>query len=160
MSVDKSPCACGAGYFEDTYEMDDWNRSRTSRVIHCPSCQAEHDEKMRRHAEDERQREALLSEAKALAEKRHLEPWLAMYAPLNKKKAWELYTGGSGYPALGTFYQHVKHHGSVRDYMRWCFFNDIAAALQKMDIVDVEISQLLERRTAIRDHREEDRLPM
>jgi hypothetical protein len=48
----------------------------------------------------------------------------------------ERYTGGSGYPALGTFYQHVRHAGSIIEYMRQRFESDFEDALLKMSVAD------------------------
>jgi hypothetical protein len=59
----------------------------------------------------------LLEKAQNLAMERYLAKWLALFAGMTKKAVWERYTGGSGYPALSTFYQHVKHTGSVDEYM-------------------------------------------
>jgi hypothetical protein len=67
--------------------------------------------------------------------------------PLRKKAAWPRYTGGSGYPALGTFYKHVKDAGGVNAYMRRCFESDIEEALRKLPIEDNEIEELLSQRS-------------
>jgi hypothetical protein len=77
-----------------------------------------------------------------IAQKRYLESWVAPYARLNKKAAWELYTGGSGYPALGTFYKHVKDEGSVEQYLRRSSSNAFQKALKQMKIEDGENQEL------------------
>ncbi len=159
MSVEKMPCACGHGYFEFTHEMDDWNRSRSSKAIHCDACQAAHNEVLRERAENEQRREALLQRATTLASERHLSDWLATFHGLSKKSAWKRLTGGHGYPALATFYKHLQYEGHEA-YFRRQFFQDIAKALGVMGTVDAEIIGLLAQRDAIPTHSDERRLPL
>jgi hypothetical protein len=59
------------------------------------------------------------------------------------------YTGGSGYPSLGTFYKHVNAAGGVSEYMKWRFDCDIEDALRRMSIADKEIETLLSRRSQV-----------
>jgi hypothetical protein len=119
----------------------DWNRTRLRETINCPTCKAAADEKSCKEAERHRKREALLSKAFKIAEERYLARWLAIFANKSKKEAWLLYTGGSGYPALGTFYKHVKEEG-VDHYLRWSFSSDFRSALHKMNVVDKDIQEL------------------
>ena len=148
MGTDIEPCWCGKGTIKYITEMDDWNRVRTSREINCPECM----EKERiRNAEEsarENRRIELYHQAKQVAESRYLEQWLGMYEGLNKKEAWELFTGGSGYPSLGTFYKHVKESGVI-SYMRWYFSNRFENSLKAMGINDSEIVDLLNERDRI-----------
>jgi hypothetical protein len=147
MGSQTTECHCGKGTMTHVMEMDDWNRTRSSTEIHCPDCS----EKAAREAEERRQEEArndaLYSKAKRLATDRYLRKWLDLYSGLTAKAAWQRYTGGSGYPALGTFYKHVKHAGGVAEYMRRCFVTDIEDALRKMSIEDKEIDELLSQRS-------------
>jgi hypothetical protein len=143
MSSDTKPCECGKGTVTHVMEMDDWNRIRNSMEIHCPDCR----KKAARRADEQRrteaQKERLYEQAKRLAIKRYLMQWLDGYEGLSSKAAWERYTGGSGYPALGTFYKHVKDAGGLAKYMRWCFENDIEGALKNMAVRDQDILDLL-----------------
>jgi hypothetical protein len=50
----------------------------------------------------------------------------------NKKAAWQLYTGGAGSPALGSFYNHIKFYGSVEKYLRTYFSTDFEKALKQV----------------------------
>lgn len=148
MSVETKPCPCGKGTITYRMEMDDWNRVRHGQTIHCPKCKADADEKHRAEFERERKREKLLAKAVQVAEKRYLDRWLKLYENKSKKAAWLLYTGGSGYPALGTFYQHVKEEG-VEQYLRRSFSYDFQKALLRMEIKDGEIESLLAARDAV-----------
>jgi hypothetical protein len=140
-------CACGKGTATFVVEMDDWNRVRNHTDIHCPDCLR----KAAKDAEERQQKqaanEALYNEARMLATDRYQQKWLDLYSGLTKKAAWERYTGGAGYPALGTFYKHVKHAGGVSDYMRWSFESDFEDALRKMSIEDKDINNLLSQRS-------------
>jgi hypothetical protein len=149
MSADTKPCPCGKGTITYYIDMDDWNRFRHYKKIDCPKCKAEADEKHRLEGEREKKRESLLAKAVQIAEKRYLARWLAMYEGKNKKAAWQLYTGGSGYPALGTFYKHVKFDGTVEQYLRRSFSHDFQKALKQMKVKDREIDELLSAREKI-----------
>jgi hypothetical protein len=148
MWSETKPCPCGKGTVTYCMDMDDWNRTRSHETINCPRCKAKAAAESRREAERYRKREALLSKAIRIAQKRYLERWLAMYANKSKKEAWLLYTGGSGYPALGTFYKHVKDEG-VECYLRRSFSEDFPRALHTMKVVDNGIQKLLKARDRI-----------
>ena len=146
VSTENHPCECRAGTFTYTFEMDDWNRTRSSTEIHCPQCR----EKRRLEQETERarecRRERLLARAQHLMKERYLVRWLTLFEGVTKKAAWERYTGASGYPALGTFYQHVKHSGSLSKYMEWCLTSDLERSLRVLGVKDKEIDGLLQER--------------
>lgn len=143
MSTETRPCQCGAGTETFTFEMDDWNRTRSSTEIHCPQCREKKQREVEADAAREERRAELLEKAQNLATERYLAKWLALFAGMTKKAVWERYTGGSGYPALGTFYQHVKHSGSLDEYMKWCLANDLERSLRVLEITDKEINALL-----------------
>lgn len=147
MRSDTEACACGKGTVTHIMEMDDWNRTRSSIEIHCPECRAKAELAAAAKAEREAKNEDLYNAALQLAKQRYLDRWLALYSTLPKKKAWQRYTGGNGYPALGTFYQHVRHAGSVTEYMRQCFEGDFEDALRKMAVEDKDIDKLLSQRS-------------
>jgi hypothetical protein len=149
MSEETKACPCGKGTITYFMDMDDWNRSRHSRRIDCPTCKAEADKKERLEAEREEKREALLAKALKIAQERYLVRWLTLYAGMNKKAARRLYTGGSGYPALGTFYKHVKYDGGVEQYLRRSFPHDFQKALEQMNVKDADIQELLAARESI-----------
>jgi hypothetical protein len=74
---------------------------------------------------------------------------LKSYASLSKKAIWKRYIGGSGYPALGTFYTHVRHSGSVSKYLESCFRNEFEAILKKLEIRDADVNRLLAERARV-----------
>jgi len=129
--------------------MDDWNRTRSSKEIHCSKCKQKESKRLRAAAARERRREELLFKAKQIATNRYQKKWLVLFDLLSKKAAWKLYTGGVGYPALGTFYLHVKHHGGLNKYMKWCFENDLEHCLEILNVKDKEVQALLKERTRL-----------
>lgn len=143
MRTETGSCECGTGTETYTFEMDDWNRTRSSTEIHCPTCREKRQQQSEAEQARENLRDELLRTAKQLATERYLDRWLALFAATTKKAAWERYTGGSGYPALGTFYQHVKHSGSLSKYMEWCLPNDLERSLKILGVEDTEIEALL-----------------
>lgn len=142
MSVKESPCNCGKGTVVVTDEMDDWNRFRTETEIRCPQCRAEHDAIIEERRQNDKKRTELTNSAVVLAKERYLAQWLTLFEGKSTKAAWLTYTGGSGYPALGTFYNHVRERG-LTHYVTWCFENDPQKALRIMDTTDPEIEGLL-----------------
>jgi hypothetical protein len=149
MRTETHPCDCGGGTATYTFEMDDWNRTRSSTEIHCPQCREKQQQKQTADWERERRRDELLERAQRLVAERYLSQWLTLFADTTKKAAWERYTGASGYPALGTFYQHVKHAGSLSKYMEWCLTNDLERALRVLAVEDKEIQNLLREREGL-----------
>ena len=90
-----------------------------------------------------------MQRAQQLATERYLAQWLALFAGMTKKAAWKRYIGGSGYPALGTFYQHVKHSGSLSKYMEWCLTNDLERSLRVLGVENKEIGTVLQERARL-----------
>jgi hypothetical protein len=99
MRAETSPCECGAGTETSTFEMDDWNRTRSSAEIHCPQCREKRQQALNAEQARERRRDELLERAQQLAIERYLAKWLLLFEGMTKKAAWDRYTGGSGYPA-------------------------------------------------------------
>jgi len=149
MSAESRSCQCGAGSETVTFEMDDWNRTRTSSEIHCAQCQEKKQRELEGEEARERRRDELLESAQQLATERYLSRWLALFGGMTTKAAWQLYTGGSGYPALATFYQHVKHTGSLSKYMEWCLARDLERSLSVLGTEDKEIDDLLKERSRL-----------
>jgi hypothetical protein len=84
-----------------------------------------------------------------MAVNRYLAQWLAVFADMTKKAAWKRVTEGSGYPALGTFYQHVKHFGSLAKYMEDRLARDLEQSLRVLEVEDKEIDALLQERARL-----------
>jgi hypothetical protein len=143
MRSETGPYECGEGTQTFTSEMDDWNRMRSSTEIHCPKCRDKEQQQRKADQAREKRREELLHTAQHLALDRYLARWLASFDGMTKKAAWERYTAKEGYPALGTFYQHIKHFGSLKKYMEWCLTNDLERSLRVLGVQDKEIDALL-----------------
>jgi len=143
MGCETRPCPCGTGTVTYRWEMDDWNRTRDSKTINCSKSQADADTEERAAMERERERAALLSRAGELARERYFEAWLNLFSGKSKKKAWLIYTGGRGYPALGTFYKHVRDFEGVEKYLRRSFEHDIDKILRSLRVDDSEVTAML-----------------
>ncbi|WP_417494618.1 hypothetical protein [Maricaulis sp.] len=153
IALHESPCACGAGLVETSVEMDDWNRIRRYTRIHCEPCRKAQEEIQSQRDANNRQRETLLEEAKAIAGDRYLATWLGQFEGRTKKDIWQCITKGEGYPVLQTFYKHVRGEGLQRYLTRW-FEDHILIALEQMSVTDAELIGLLQRRDAIPQYQE------
>jgi len=143
MRSEAGPCECGTGAVTYVFEMDDWNRTRSSTEVQCPACRRKADEEAKAEWNLEQRRSILLQAARELGTKRYLSQWQALFSGISKRAAWERYTGGSGYPALGTFYQHARDFGSLSKYMDWCFPQDLEKSLIILHVQDREITAML-----------------
>jgi hypothetical protein len=118
-------CPCGKGKFVSISEADDWNRSRTRTQICCPTCQKKHEKALAIiHSHEVKGREARKS-AEHEARKRFLPVFVDRFTDLSKKEVWERLHKGSKYPALGTFYSHIRSYGSVEAYLVKHFLRDL-----------------------------------
>ena len=157
------PCPCGRGTYTAITEVDDWNRSRSDWRMNCSRCREDyirhdypaHDsgiaitahrwvrkstyaqyEKLKNQAEDH------VAKAQKLSETRYLARWEQFFYNRNKKECWSILTNaGARYPALGTFYKHVRDEG-ISKYLQRFFRNDNERALTILDVDDAEIRNL------------------
>ncbi|MDY0394934.1 hypothetical protein RWE15_11435 [Virgibacillus halophilus] len=85
------PCWCGKGTFTEVSEMDDWNRTRSTRTINCPEC-AKKEEEEKESLKKERERlNTLEKEIKNYFEDHYMREWLACFATAkNKKRSLEV----------------------------------------------------------------------
>ena len=153
MSWEKFPpeikhCWCGNSTITYMMEMDDWNRTRTSRVINCQECQEKYLSEEQEKNRKKELREKLHNKAKSLAADRYLDAWIEKFAGLNKKQAWGLLSTKSGYPSLGTFYKHTKDEG-MEKYIKRQFEQDFEACLEKLGINDESITNIINERNNI-----------
>lgn len=148
MSVEPKPCPCGQGTITGRTEMDDWNRIRHFETINCKHCRAAARERQRKEQERGRKRQALRDKALHLAERRYLKKWMDQFSGKSKKAIWLLLTSGTGNPALGTFYSHVRTEG-VKPYLRRHFASDFPQVLAGMGVDDAEIPALLLKRAEV-----------
>lgn len=142
MVPETRPCWCGKGTIVFHTEMDDWNRVRHHTEINCKYCKLQQQEKVDAKNKREVRRNKLHQKAKVMAKSRYLQTWVDRYSGMSKVDAWRLYTGGVGYPSLGTFRKHVKEEG-IAKYFQRVFSDHFEEALDKMGIVDPEIKELL-----------------
>jgi hypothetical protein len=143
MQTRTSTCDCGAGTETYTFELDDWNRTRSSTEIHCLVCHEKSEEKLEGDLKRQERREWLLQRSQQLASERYSAQWIDLFAGMTKKAAWLRYTGGLGYPTLGTFYQHVNDAGGLNEHLTWCLINDLERSLRILNLEDLEIKELL-----------------
>lgn len=142
MGSEIRPCWCGKGTIVFHTEMDDWNRVRHRTVINCEYCSHQQQEKIDAENKRKARRDELYQRAKAMAESRYLQAWVDRYSGMSKVDAWRLYTGGVGYPAIGTFRKHVKDEGLTKYFQR-IFSHRFEEALVRMGVSDSEINELL-----------------
>ena len=147
------PCKCGGGSVKFVVEMDDWNRTRQYKIFNCAYCKKEHETEIRQREFNREKRETLLRQAQEIAQQRYLEIWLARFSGSSKKQVWELITGGTGYPSLGTFYQHVRKEGLEKYLARW-LRDHVTETLDKIGVRDEEISTILDERNNTPECRE------
>lgn len=136
------PCPCGKGTMTRHMLMNDWGVARYTMEIHCAGCKADRE---RRDAEEIARKQLkaeLHQKALEIATRRYMPQWEALFVGISKKEAWALCVNGNGYPALGTFYKHVKESG-LEKYIQHVFFYSFPEALIKMSISDPEIDALL-----------------
>lgn len=149
MQTTTGPCACGAGTQTYTLEMDDWNRTRSATEIQCPVCSENREHEIEADRKRDERRDWLLRRAQELATERYRTRWLELFTGMTRKTAWQRYTGGTGYPALGTFYQHIKHAGGLSQHLEWCLTGDLERCLKILGIEDAEINELLKERAQL-----------
>ena len=141
----EEPCRCGKGKLLRRSEMDDWNRTRESSATLCEHCG--HEERLRCSEWDKNfsEQRKLFGKAIAIATERHLKAWLRSCDGCTTKEAWFRYTNGIDYPSLGTFYKHVRQHGSLKSCLEQCFINQVGHKWRSLGISDADVEDLLER---------------
>ena len=136
-------CPCKKGRYVIVLEADDWNRMRTRTEIRCPACAKKNKQAMSMIRLHEEKAHKLRKVAETEAKQRFLANFLSQFKGLSKKEIWEKLYAHSSYPALGTFYAHIRCDGSVESYLENYF-------VRKMDdffpskFSDRKIESLLE----------------
>jgi hypothetical protein len=143
-------CPCRKGKYVIVLEADDWNRMRTRTEINCPACAKKNKEAMSMIQLHEEKAGKMRKVAETEAKKRFLPVFVDRFTDLSKKEVWRRLHKGSNYPALGTFYSHVRSYGSVEAYLEKHFlrklevyfpatFNDQhIAALLRQEMAETE----------------------
>jgi hypothetical protein len=67
----------------------------------------------------------LRKKAEREAKKRFLPDFQARFAGNSKREIWERLFKASNYPALGTFYSHIRNDGSVEAYLEKHFLRKL-----------------------------------
>jgi hypothetical protein len=122
---DEVVCPCGKGKYLIALEMDDWNRMRTKTDIQCPACRKKNEKAINLIRAHEKAEAEFRKKAEVEAKKRFLPLFQAQFAGKAKKKIWEKLFSSSKYPALGTFYSHIRFAGSVEKYLEKYFLREL-----------------------------------
>jgi len=160
----KKACPCECGTYSIITEMDDWNRTRSNWEMNCARCAVEYvlfeqqaydsgipyaakrwvrASSYSQYRQLNAEAEELAQRAAGLAKERYLDRWLAFFDGKPKKVIWQILTDdGSRYPALGTFYRHVRGEGTEAYLDRW-FRNNTATALSLLAVTDAEIENAM-----------------
>lgn len=118
-------CPCGKGKYVITLEADDWNRMRSKTEIKCPACRKKNKQALAIIESHEAKARAVRKSAGNEARERFLPVFVNHFAGLSKKEVWERLHKGSQYPALGTFYSHIRSYGSVEAYLEKHFLREL-----------------------------------
>ena len=164
MSCRPYPCPCGTGEYNIVTEMDDWNTVRANWVMICPNCKTNYvlwsyevidsgmsdtrhfwvkKEIAQQYNELTDDAERKIETARSLMQQRYMAQWQQHFLGKNKKAIWSVLTNqGLEYPALGTFYNHVKADG-LDAYLERYFFTNIERVLHILGAKDKEVGLLL-----------------
>ncbi|MCZ2260633.1 hypothetical protein [Sporosarcina sp. G11-34] len=136
------PCSCGEGTYTVHVEVDDWNRQRDNRVIHCPECAKKEKEHEMEIVNERKRLRELDEEVRIYFAEHYMEQWVKYFAPTkNKKEKWTLANdmgieGGS----ISTFYNRWKSRG-MDEYIRsLANYNNMHKIIQVLHIEDSRLS--------------------
>ena len=118
-------CPCGKGKYIVTMEMDDWNRTKTKTKIQCPACRKKNKQALSMIRSHQTHAQELIKTASQEAKKRFLPDFQARFVGISKKEIRERLFRASNYPALGTFYSHVRSAGSLDAYLEKYFLREL-----------------------------------
>ena len=107
-------CACGKGTEEIYTEMDDWNRTRSSTIIHCKECR-EKEERRKTEIKKEFSRLRILTkEITQHFNENHMEQWLHVFITCKNKKAVYVFLKENDLVdySLNSFYQKFNGKSS------------------------------------------------
>jgi hypothetical protein len=146
MSREEYPCDCGKGTYTVALEMDDWNRVRKHRKMHCTECAKRESLKEFQISEERQRRQRLEKEIPAYFFEKYLEDWLSHFASArNKKDAWSIadklkvenYT-------LSNFYS-INKRRSIEEYVkRLVTPGNMTKIMQALNIDDNDLKNKVE----------------
>lgn len=132
------PCSCGKGTYTVHVEMDDWNRQRDHRVIHCPECAEKEKEHKMKIVNERKHLRELDEEVRIYFDEHYMEQWFKYFAPTkNKKEKWTLANDmGIERGSISTFYNRWKSR-SMDEYIRsLANYNNMQKIIQVLHIED------------------------
>lgn len=147
------PCPCGKSTYTRVVEMDDWNRYRESRIMHCPYCAEKEKEERARIREESERLSKLEKEIKAYFAVKYLKEWLAYFEKAkNKKQTWELARklGVETY-SLSAFYSHK--YSSMETYIEsLATYYNMDKIMHVLNINDRELTSKVEEAMRLREN--------
>jgi hypothetical protein len=164
MQSRQNPCPCGQGHYVVADFMDDWNRTEERWTMECSRCVKTHgiyttsrDEKgvsypdhswVPRRVLTELARAQSAVDAKQGAVDEYLRRayragFHRRLAGLSRKAIWQALTdGGKAYPALGTFYKHVRDSGIDSVLDGYLEYRDVDVLVRILGIEDEHLDAL------------------
>jgi hypothetical protein len=132
------PCTCGKGTYTELIEMDDWNRMRRSRIIHCLDCVEKQKRFKLKLTEDQELLKNIVSELRGYFERNYIEQWVSYYnSAKTKKDVWAIANKIKvERSSLSTFYQRIKNK-NINDYIK-SLANNEKNILKIMSVLDIE----------------------
>jgi hypothetical protein len=140
-------CPCGKGKYVVTLEADDWNRMRTQTEIQCSACRKKNKQAICMIRSHQTHEHKLRKTAAREAKKRFFPVFKARFAGNSKREIWEQLFKAYNYPALGTFYSHIRSDGSVDAYLEKHFLRNLDDFFPAMFMDPVIESLLAQART-------------
>lgn len=140
------PCSCGKGTYTVVAEMDDWNRSREHRIMHCTEC-AEKERIAKNEEVKKRERlKKLDEEIKTYFAEHYMVQWLTYFATAkNRKETWTLAKEiGVEKNSLSSFYNQRKAV-SMDQYIReLARYSNMQMIIQALHIEDSTLKSKVE----------------
>lgn len=161
------PCPCGKSTYTETSFMDDWNGFKVKVNLNCENCKKDYviyssygydsgmsvenhylvkKDVLVRHNKLLEEASSYKKNVKNIFMQKYASTWFEIFREKNKKQVWRILTdNGARYPALGTFYAHVRHQ-ELEEYLRNYFTRnaeeDIDAVMLILNVQDSEVMTL------------------
>ncbi|MCZ2258073.1 hypothetical protein [Sporosarcina sp. G11-34] len=146
MSDRSYPCSCGKGTYTVLIEMDDWNRQRENRVMHCSGCAKKEKEYEIKKVNEKELLQKLDEEVKIHFAKRYMDQSLKYFAATkNKKEKWALAKDmGIEKDSISTFYNRWKSKGMDEYIRNLANYNNMQKIIQVLNIEDSGLDSKVE----------------
>lgn len=140
ISREEISCMCDEGTIEIVILIGDWpGQSEKRRQLKCSKCH----EQDKKRKEAQRVAKELTAKAKAIAIDKYSRLWIERFNGHNLKQIREPIKNNYGYPALGTFYKHVKEDGGRDEYLQKAFADKPFERTKELGIKDHQVEELL-----------------